>query len=63
MSKWIKKRFEIIGISLYTKQRKIYSFLTKRRNGGLNKKRDEDFLTTLATTIKKDPHNFHKKAR
>ena len=42
---------------LYIKQRNFFlqkkSFLRKRRSGGLKKKRKEDFLTALATAIKK----------
>ena len=43
---------------LYPKQRKNLqqkSFLRKSGSGGLNIKRNEGFLTALATAIKKDP--------
>ena len=43
----------------YTKQTKIFHwedfFLRKRRNGGLNTKWKENFLTALTMAIKKDP--------
>ena len=64
MSEQEKKRQRIYD--LFDAKTKIFlqkkSFLRKGGSGGLNKKWKEGFLTSLATAIKKRPHNVYKKA-